>query len=94
MCIRDSARAAELGMTHTHFVNACGLDEAGHYSSARDVSIMSRELMRHPKILEYTGIWMDTLRGGATQLTNTNKMLRTYQAVSYTHLDVYKRQQE
>ena len=71
-----NARAAELGMTHTHFVNACGLDEAGHYSSARDVSIMSRELMRHPKILEYTGIWMDTLRGGATQLTNTNKMLR------------------
>ena len=77
-----NARAAELGMTHTHFVNACGLDEAGHYSSARDVSIMSRELMRHPKILEYTGIWMDTLRGGATQLTNTNKMLRTYQGTT------------
>ena len=46
-------KAAELGMTHTHFVNACGLDAEGHYSSARDVARMSAELLHHPKILEY-----------------------------------------
>ena len=73
-----NARAAELGMTHTRFVNACGLDAEGHYSSARDVAAMSLALLRHPKILEYSGIWMDTLRGGETQLTNTNKMLKSY----------------
>lgn len=77
-----NARAAELGMTHTHFVNACGLDAPGHYSSARDVAIMSLALLRHPKILEYSGIWMDTLRGGQTQLTNTNKLLKSYAGIT------------
>lgn len=77
-----NARAKELGMTNTHFVNACGLDEEGHYSSARDVAVMSRELMRHEKILEYTSIWMDSLRNGQTQLVNTNKLLRTYQGTT------------
>ena len=77
-----NARAAELGMTHTHFVNACGLDAPGHYSSARDVAIMSLALLRHPKILEYSGIWMDTLRGGQTQLTNTNKLLKNYAGIT------------
>ena len=77
-----NARAAELGMTNTSFKNACGLDEEGHYSSARDVSLMSRELLKHPKILEYSSIWMDTLRGGETQLTNTNKMLKSYQGIT------------
>ncbi len=77
-----NARAAELGMAHTHFVNACGLDAAGHYSSARDVAIMSLALLRHPKILEYSGIWMDTLRGGATQMTNTNKLLKSYPGIT------------
>lgn len=77
-----NARAAELGMTHTHFVNACGLDTEGHYSSARDVAVMSRALMRHPVILEYSGIWTDTLRGGKTQLTNTNKLLRRYAGIT------------
>lgn len=71
-------KAAELGMTHTHFVNACGLDAEGHYSSARDVARMSVELLRHPKILEYSQIWMDSLRGGETQIVNTNKLLKTY----------------
>jgi D-alanyl-D-alanine carboxypeptidase (penicillin-binding protein 5/6) len=75
-------RAAELGMTHTNFVNACGLDEEGHYSSARDVAIMSMELLKHPKILEYSGIWMDTLRGGETQITNTNKLLKSYAGIT------------
>lgn len=77
-----NARAAELGMTHTRFVNACGLDAEGHYSSARDVAAMSLALLRHPKILEYSGIWMDTLRGGETQLTNTNKMLKSYAGIT------------
>lgn len=77
-----NARAAELGMVHTHFVNACGLDAPGHYSSARDVAIMSLALLRHPKILEYSGIWMDTLRGGETQMTNTNKLLKTYPGIT------------
>ncbi|MEG2770002.1 MAG: D-alanyl-D-alanine carboxypeptidase family protein, partial [Oscillospiraceae bacterium] len=75
-------RATELGMKNTHFCNACGLDEEGHYSSARDVAIMSRELLRHPKILEYSGIWMDSLRGGLTQLTNTNKLLKRYSGIT------------
>ena len=79
---RMNAMAAELGMTHTRFVNACGLDAEGHYSSARDVAAMSLALLRHPKILEYSGIWMDTLRGGETQLTNTNKMLKSYAGIT------------
>lgn len=77
-----NARAAELGMTHTHFVNACGLDAENHYSSARDVSLMSIELLKHPKILEYSGIWTDTLRGGETLLTNTNKLLKRYPGIT------------
>ncbi|MEG2287408.1 MAG: D-alanyl-D-alanine carboxypeptidase family protein, partial [Ruthenibacterium sp.] len=77
-----NARAAELSMQHSHFVNACGLDAEGHYSSARDVAIMSRALLRHPLILEYSGIWMDSLRGGATQLVNTNKLLNKYPGIT------------
>ncbi len=76
-------RAQELGMENTSFKNACGLDTEGHFSSARDVSIMSRELLtKHPKITDYTTIWMDSLRGGATQLINTNKLLRNYQGIT------------
>lgn len=71
-------KAQELGMTHTHFVNACGLDAEGHYSSARDVARMSVELLKHPKILEYSQIWTDSLRNGETQMVNTNKLLKTY----------------
>lgn len=72
-------RAAELGMNNTHYVNACGLDAPGHVSSARDVAILSREMLtKHPDITEYTTIWTDSLRGGQTQLVNTNKLLRHY----------------
>ena len=60
-----NVRAYELGMTNTHFVNACGLDEAGHLSTARDVALMSREmLLHHTEVRDYCSIWMDTLRGG------------------------------
>lgn len=71
-------KAKELGMENTHFMNTNGLDEDEHYSSARDVAIMSRELMRHKTIFNYTSIWMDTLRGGKFQLANTNKLIRFY----------------
>ena len=76
-------RAAELGMTNTTFHNACGLDTEGHLSTARDVAIMSRQiLITCPEVLHYTGIWTDTLRGGATQLVNTNKLLRRYNGIT------------
>ena len=73
-----NARAAELGMENTHFMNTNGLDEDDHYSSARDVALMSRELLEHPKITEYTSIWTDELRGGKFKLANTNKLIRFY----------------
>ena len=80
---RMNARAKELGMQSTTFRNACGLDEDGHLSTARDVAIMSREmLLNHPEIENYCTVWMDTLRGGATQLVNTNKLLHRYNGIT------------
>ena len=76
-------KAAELGMTATHFENACGLDQEGHLSSARDVAIMSREmLLNHTEVRDYCSIWTDTLRDGATQLVNTNKLLKSYNGIT------------
>ena len=78
-----NARAAALGMSNTHFKNACGLDEAGHISTARDVATMSREvLLNHTEVEDYCMIWMDSLRDGATQLINTNKMLKSYSGIT------------
>lgn len=73
-------RAKELGMTNTCFENCSGLDDTvtNHYSTARDVAIMSCELMKHEKVKEYTTIWMDSLRNGETQLVNTNRLIRYY----------------
>ncbi len=80
---RMNARAAELGMEHTTFRNACGLDTEGHLSTARDVAALSRYLLNTcPEILHYTGIWTDSLRGGQTQLVNTNKLLRRYNGIT------------
>lgn len=74
-----NARARELGMTSTEFVNCTGLDDGEmHYSSAKDVAIMSRELIKHPLIFNYTTIWMDTIRNGEFTLANTNKLIRFY----------------
>lgn len=74
-----NARAKELGMNDTNFVNCHGIDEDGHVTSAYDISLMSRELLiNHPSITNYTTIYMDTLRDGKSQLVNTNKLLRTY----------------
>ncbi len=72
-----NTRAAELGMNDTLFLDCSGLSDDA-YSSAYDVALMSRELMKHEKITEYTTIWMDTLRGGKSQLVNTNKLVRHY----------------
>ena len=78
-----NARAAELGMEHTTFRNACGLDTEGHLSTARDVAIMSRTILNTcPEVLHYTGIWTDSLRGGTTHLVNTNKLLRRYEGIT------------
>lgn len=73
-------RAAALGMKNTHFENTNGLDDTvtNHVTSARDIAIMSRELLRHAKILEYSGIWMDSIRNGEFVLTNTNRLIRFY----------------
>ncbi len=73
-----NSRAAELGMTNTHFNSCTGLDTADHYTTARDIAIMSRELMTHSMITDYTTIWMDTVRSGAFSLSNTNKLIRFY----------------
>ena len=71
-------KAAELGMVNTNFINTNGLDDDNHYSSARDVAIMSRELLKHEIILNYTTIWTDSLRNGKFELANTNKLIRFY----------------
>lgn len=78
--VKMNRRAAELGMKNTVFENTNGLDDTAtrHLTSARDIAIMSRELIKHEKILEYSGIWMDTIRDGSFGLTNTNRLIRFY----------------
>jgi D-alanyl-D-alanine carboxypeptidase (penicillin-binding protein 5/6) len=74
-----NAKAAKLGMTDTHFVNCCGLDADGHVTSARDIALMSVELMRRfPDVKNYTTVWQDSLRDGTFGLDNTNKLIRFY----------------
>lgn len=74
-----NARARELGMKNTNFVNASGLDAEVHLSTAYDVALMSRALLVfYPEIKRFTTIWMDSVRGGDFQLANTNKLVRTY----------------
>lgn len=76
-------RAAQLGMLDTHFVNCSGLPAQGHVTTAYDIALMSRELMRnHPDIRQFTTIWMDTIRDGAFQLSNTNKLIRFYEGAT------------
>lgn len=75
-------KAKELGMNDTHFVNSNGLDADGHVTSAYDIMLMSRELLKHKEIFSYCTVWMDSLRGGKTQLVNTNKLIRTYNGIN------------
>lgn len=77
-------RAAELGMDNTNFENVTGLDDDAqrHVTSAYDIALMSRELLKHDKIFEFTTTWMDTIRGGAFGLTNTNRLIRFYRGAT------------
>jgi len=76
-------KAKELGMENTHFMNSHGIDEENHYTTAKDIAIMSRELItKHPDILKITSIWMDSLRNGEFGLTNTNKLIRFYEGAT------------
>ena len=75
-----NAKAAELGMTSTKFENVTGLDDTAehHLTSAKDIALMSCALVAHPLVLEYSSIWMDTIRNGEFGLTNTNRLVRFY----------------
>ena len=79
---RMNERAKELGMSNTNFVNVHGLDAEGHYTTARDIAIMSRELISHEIIYEYTSIWMDSIRDGEFNLSSTNKLLKSYDGIT------------
>lgn len=79
-------RAQELGMENTHFVNCTGLDDEPdaetHLTTAYDIALMSRELLKHDEIRDYTTIWMDSVRNGEFGLANTNKLVRFYQGTT------------
>lgn len=75
-------KAKELGMNETVFKNCNGLDEDGHVTSAYDVALMSAELITHEDIFEFSSIWLDYLRGGETQIVNTNKLLKSYKGIT------------
>lgn len=82
---RMNQRAKELGMENTYFSNTTGLPpehgQEGNYTTARDIAIMSKELLKHPEVLSWTSIWMDTVRNGKFGLTNTNRLVRHYEGV-------------
>ncbi len=71
-------RAGQLGLTDTTFINSTGLDADGHVTSAHDIAVMSRELIKHELIKNYSTVWMDSLRNGESELVNTNKLVRFY----------------
>ncbi len=75
---RMNQRAQELGMNNTHFLNCDGLPAEGHLTTAYDIALMSRELLNHDVIRDYVTIWMDSIRDGEFQLSNTNKLIRYY----------------
>ncbi len=75
-------KAKELGMNDTTFKNCTGLDIDGHITSAHDIALMSRELIKYDLIKKYTTIWIDSIRNGKFQLANTNKLIRTYNGIT------------
>lgn len=79
---RMNQRAKQLGMKNTNFTNCNGLDAPEHYTTAYDIALMSRELMKHEDIFKYTTIWMDSLRNGEFTLSNTNKLIRFYKGAT------------
>lgn len=78
---RMNERAAELGMKGTRYTNCVGFDDSGHYTTARDIAIATAELMKHEVYRGWMLTWLDYLRGGETQLVNTNKLIRTYDGI-------------
>lgn len=78
---RMNSRAAELGMTNTRYTNCVGYDDSGHYTTAHDIAIVTAELMKHEVYRGWMLTWLDYLRGGETQLVNTNKLVRTYKGI-------------
>lgn len=79
---RMNEKAKVLGMNNTNFTNCTGLPTENHYSSAYDIALMSRELLKHKKVFDYTKIWMDTLRDGKFGLANTNKLVKHYKGAT------------
>ena len=76
---RMNRRAEELGLSDTHFTNCTGLfEDAEHYTCAYDIAVISRELLKHEFVRQYTTLWQDTIRSGEFGLTNTNKLVRHY----------------
>lgn len=75
---RMNEKAAEIGLTDTAYKNPHGLDDDGHYSSARDIATISRLVLNHELTKKYTGIWQERIRNGTFELTNTNKLIRYY----------------
>ncbi len=71
-------RAQKLKLKNTHFANETGLPDPEHYSSAYDLAVISRELLKYPEVLKFTSIWMDSLRDGKFILRNTNELIRVY----------------
>ncbi len=82
--LKMNEKAKALGMENTHFENTNGLDDTveNHVTSARDIAIMSRELIKYPKIIEYSSKWMDSIRNGEFGLTNTNRLVRFYKGAT------------
>ncbi len=78
---RMNTRAKQLGMTGTRYTNCVGLDDSGHYSTARDIAIVTAEIMKHDVYRGWFLTWLDYLRGGETQLVNTNKLVRSYKGL-------------
>ena len=88
-------RAKELGMKNTTFKNCHGLDENGHLTTSYDIALMSRELLsKHPEIKEYTSTWTDTLRDGASELINTNKLILNKSNTKELNTKEYKKERK
>lgn len=77
-----NAKANELGLTDTTFLNCTGLDAEGHLTTAYDVAVMSKELIKHSLVKQYSTVWMDSLRDGESELVNTNKLVRFYKGTT------------
>ena len=75
-------KAKELNLNNTHFKNCTGLDEEGHFSTAKDIATMARELIKYKEIFKHTTTWMDYLRDGKSLLVNTNKLIKSYRGIT------------